>query len=712
VANIDALKSAARAAIVMPCVFAFAQTVIGNPQTSLFSAFGSFAVLVLVEFGGLAKRRLVAYLALGAAGAVLITAGTLCSRDAWLAAAATALVGFTTLYSGAFSGYLAAASTGAILLFVLPANIPAPNSAIPYRLLGWVLAAGVGTAASLLLWPPRRRADLRRAVARAIRAIVALIEAEPAQHGERATAAQAAVGGMARSFLGSQHRPTGPTNATAALAALPDELDWLLSFLAEPALDVSSAENAEALAAAAGALRAAIDRLEGGSAQADFEGLERARDDVARALLRRLPETSAPSDPAVEQAFRARSATYAARQVVIYAMRATDGNVPPDDTGDLATTRQGTIDAAERLVVEHASLRSVWLQNSIRGAVALGTAVFIAQRIDLQHGFWAVLGTLSVLRSNALGTGWSIVTALGGTAAGIVVGALVVIAIGTHHAVLWVALPLAVLLAAYAPRAISFAAGQAGFTVVLVVLFNLIQPVGWRVGVVRVEDVAIGFAISLGVGLLFWPRGAAALLREDLGNAFARCADYVAAATRELVMQGDASETAYAARAAQAGIHRLDDAFRQYLVERSATRLNVEDVAALVSGAARVRRAAQSLVALRSMMGITNDGCGEHLDGELNALHAWYVSLGYALVNVRRVPPPHLRDSEGPSRLFDCVREDVRRGDEASKQAALILVFAAQNLENLRRLEDHVAARANAVLPDREGRVRLAFARG
>jgi len=76
---------------------------------------------------------------------------------------------------------------------------------------------------------------------------------------------------------------------------------------------------------------------------------------------------------------------------------------------------------------------------------------------------------------------------------------LLVIAIGTHEAVLWAVLPVAVLVAAYAPRGISFAAGQAGFTVVLFVLFNLIQPVGWSVGLVRVEDVAIGFAISLGV---------------------------------------------------------------------------------------------------------------------------------------------------------------------------------------------------------------------
>src|SRR5205823_9443132 len=104
-----------------------------------------------------------------------------------------------------------------------------------------------------------------------------------------------------------------------------------------------------------------------------------------------------------------------------------------------------------------------------------------------------------------------------------------------HQAVLWGVLPIAVLVAAYAPRGISFAAGQAGFTVVLFVLFNLIQLVGWSVGLVRVEDVAIGFAISLGVGVLFWPRGAASLLRDNLAFAYARSADYIVAMTRQLI---------------------------------------------------------------------------------------------------------------------------------------------------------------------------------
>ena len=58
--DLAALKSAARAAVVMPAVFAFADKVIGQPQTSIFAAFGSLAMLVFVEFAGPPRTRLLA----------------------------------------------------------------------------------------------------------------------------------------------------------------------------------------------------------------------------------------------------------------------------------------------------------------------------------------------------------------------------------------------------------------------------------------------------------------------------------------------------------------------------------------------------------------------------------------------------------------------------------------------------------------------------
>ena len=709
VLDLAALKSAARAAIVIPAVFAVADKVIKQPQTSILAAFGSFAILVLVEFAGPPRTRLVAYGGLACVGAAFITVGTLCSRDPWLGAGAMAVVGFATLFSGAINGYFAAATTGAILTFVLPVTIPAPNAAIPDRLEGWGLAVGAGICAVMLLWPTRRRADLQLEAARALRAVADLIDADRDRLADRAHAAREAVDGLGRRFLGTQHRPTGPTAPTAALASLPDELDWLLSFLAPsaelPSLELVCPEDAEAIAAAAAVMRASAERLEGRDARPDLARLDAARDAVARALARRLTEQpeSVRDDAllqALEPPFRIRAVTYSARQVAGYALLATGSNAPELNHRDLAQPppARAALEATQQLAVEHASPGSVWLQNSVRGAAGLAIAVYIAQRSGLQHSFWVVLGTLSVLRSNALGTGWSVLSAIAGTAAGITVGALLVIVIGTHETVLWAVLPVAILLAAYAPRAISFAAGQAGFTVVLFVLFNIIQPVGWRVGLIRVEDVAIGFAISLGVGLLFWPRGAAALLRDDVATAYARGVEYVIATARQVIDGGDCADAARAARAADAALHRLDDAFRQYLAERSATPLNVEDVAALVGGAARVRRAAQSLEALGRMVDDERrlDRCGANLQSELHTLQSWYVTLGYALTNDRPVPPPHLRDTEGRSRLLACVRDAAVGGDKSTINAALVLLWASQHLDNLWRLEAHLGERANA----------------
>ncbi|HEX4659086.1 MAG TPA: hypothetical protein VH307_16985 [Streptosporangiaceae bacterium] len=47
-----ALRRAAGAAIIMPAMFALGHKVIGDPQLAAFAAFGSLAMLLLVDFGG------------------------------------------------------------------------------------------------------------------------------------------------------------------------------------------------------------------------------------------------------------------------------------------------------------------------------------------------------------------------------------------------------------------------------------------------------------------------------------------------------------------------------------------------------------------------------------------------------------------------------------------------------------------------------------
>jgi uncharacterized membrane protein YccC len=688
-----ALQRAARAAIVMPAVLAFADKVVQQPQSTLPASLGSFAILVLADFQGPPRARLVAYLALFVAGAAFITIGTLCSRDPWLGGAVTAAVTFAVLFSTVISPYFAQAGWAPLLTLILPITLPAGVSDIPMRLEGWALACAVGIPAAMLLWPPRPRDELRQAAARSCRALAALVaaglERDRDLFSERAGAARAEVAALRRTFVSTPYRPTGATGSTEALTFLVDELDWFLSIALRgaPASGLCADEHREVQAAVVSALRASAATLEGRDERPDLDRLERAGDAVAAALARDLAEqpagrADAALMSAVEQSFRMRELSLAAGEIGRNALRARGLQRPQYG----ATSARAALDVSRTFARGYVTVGSVVFRNSARAGIALGIAVVIAQQASLQHAFWVVLGTLSVLRSNALGTGSTVISALLGTAVGLLIGAGLVVAASEDEAVLWVLLPPAVLLAAYAPQAISFAAGQAGFTVTMLILFNIIQPTGWTVGLVRIEDVAIGFAVSLVVGALFWPHGAGALLRRTLAASYASGADYVAAAVRQLVRGGD---VARARRAARAAADRLDDAFRQYVGELAGDHAKLEDVAILLAGATRLRLAGYSLSTLARLSDGSPGGepCMDALDGDAGRVHAWYVGLAEAFAGAGPPPRPEEDDPEGRVRVLACARETAARHGEAGIRRAVALLWAAQHLENLRGLE-------------------------
>ncbi len=123
------------------------------------------------------------------------------------------------------------------------------------------------------------------------------------------------------------------------------------------------------------------------------------------------------------------------------------------------------------------------------------------------------------------------------------------------------------LFAGLAPAAISFVAGQAAFTLALLVLFNLLVPVGWKLGLVRIEDVAIGGAVSLAVGMLFWPRGATNELSRALGSAYVDSSGYLAEAVAHAVACCDSDSTRAARRPASSALQgcRIGAAPRRHL---------------------------------------------------------------------------------------------------------------------------------------------------
>jgi uncharacterized membrane protein YccC len=264
----------------------------------------------------------------------------------------------------------------------------------------------------------------------------------------------------------------------------------------------------------------------------------------------------------------------------------------------MAERRVASIHGAIGVLVRHASFRSVWFLNSLRGSLALAAAVLVADLSGVQHGFWVVLGTLSVLRTNAASTESTALRALGGTVAGFAVGALLLLGIGTSPPALWTALPIALAVAAYAPGTLPFTFGQAAFTVVVVVLFNLLVPAGWSVGLLRIEDVAIGCAVSLVVGVLFWPRGAAGVVGDDLADAFRAGAAYLTQAVDWAL--GSRPEAPDAGTAAVTAGIRLDEAMRGFLAEQGAKRVSKEELWMLVMASMRLRLTAYSLAGLQA----------------------------------------------------------------------------------------------------------------
>jgi uncharacterized membrane protein YccC len=258
----------------------------------------------------------------------------------------------------------------------------------------------------------------------------------------------------------------------------------------------------------------------------------------------------------------------------------------------------GAVAVAQRVASGHLDRHSVWLQNSIRGAVGLAFAVLLARLVDAQNAFWVGLGALSVLRSNALATGATVVRALVGTVIGFAIGGAAVVVIGTNHAVLWTLLPLVILVAASAPAVASFVVGQAAFTVFTIILFNIIAPSGWRIGVFRVEDVALGCLASLVAGFLFWPRGAGAALGAAYADAYRASSEYLRQSIRQLTGQSPPTGSDAAPIASAAG-SRLDDALRQYLADTGAKHVPLESVAALANGATRLRLAGMAIANLQ-----------------------------------------------------------------------------------------------------------------
>ncbi|HTW13436.1 MAG TPA: FUSC family protein [Solirubrobacteraceae bacterium] len=748
-----ALRRAGRAAILMPALVALGVKVIGNPVMTYFLSFGSFAMLLLVDFAGSRLDRLRSQALLGLTCVVIICLGTLASRSTALSVIGMFVVGFAVLFSGVVSSVIASATTPLLLAFILPVSLPGSVSQIPDRIAGWGIAATVSLFAITFLWPSAvaypvegRAIAAFRGLAARIRAEIAwMLDGDEVGEADYETAkrqAEVSIADLDRLFLATPYRPTGLSTKARAEIRLVDELRWLNDVVLLSGATVRPREPNRAVCrvklAAAGVLERAAEALgsEPGRAAGAVGELATARRQLRDALQEleahavALANERAHTDSAftatvvsaLNPSFRAQELAYITEQIganVEFAVAASTRSWLGRLAGRQPQGFAGPLSSARERALAHAQLNSSWLHNSLRGSTALALAVLVAQLTSVQHGFWVVFGTLAVLRSNALATGQNVLRALLGTTVGFIIGGALVALIGTNTVVLWVLLPLVVLFAGLAPSTISFEAGQAAFTLTLLVLFNLLLPVGWRLGLVRVEDVAIGGAVSLAVGLLFWPRGAAVDLGRALGRAYLESSNYLQQAVAYGIAccrpAGGAPPTAPRAlgQQAAAAARRLDDTFRGYLVERGTKHAPLAEVARLVTGVAGLRLAGDAVLDLwddgvrrdgQAMVDYASRAAAEReLLASAGQVSAWYASFAASLSGGPDVPEPLHSDGVAAGRLVEAVAQDLRDSDGRATATGVRVIWTGDHLDAARRLQETLVGPARtAVAAERQ----------
>ncbi len=597
--ELDAFRKAVKTAVVVTVALAIGTVGTDNPAFTIFAAFGAAAMLLFADFPGTRTARLVAYLGLAVAGLALVVLGTIASAAAWLAVIATAVVGVAVWFSGVFSAAAAGATRAAMLAFVLAVTVPGPVSDVPARAAGWGLAALLAIPVAVWIWPPRDH-DLLRQRASTLCGVIAE-RLRGAADGSTVRAASAALRAQAHSTTA---RPVGLTTGSRLLLVLTDRLEWLAAVtrpleqdsphtapdvrrLVERCADVLEACEAVVLGPRSAEPRARLDTA--------LQALHRQR--VAASLFRHVIEDEGDDADRDQQRAVVHEIVWTTRLVAdtVAGAAAADARTVVDRVLGRGTEAAGELVSARRIASGQTTWRSVWFQNSLRAGLGLALAVGLARAAEVQHGFWVVLGAMSVLRTTAVTTGSTAARAMVGTAIGFAAGAAVLAVLGTTPWHLWLVLPAAVFVAAYLPEVVSFVAGQAAFTLWVVLQFNLIAPAGWTVGLVRLEDVALGCAAGLVAGALVWPRGASARIRVDLADAFAAGGAAFSAAGASIDALGSAEGARTALASARAADMRLDDALRQYLSERGSKPLDLEELTTATNGTNRLRLSAQTL---------------------------------------------------------------------------------------------------------------------
>ena len=306
--SVPAAYRALRSVVVIPPLFAIVTQVIHNSQIPLFAIFGSFAALVIVDFVGSRREKLIAYLVFGVAGTAMIAIGTAVSSSAALASPIALVVVFVVIMAGIFGTNVASGTTGVLVAFILPAATPGATIAdVPWRIAGWWLAMAAATIAVLALSPRPAGNRLRTDAAHALAALSAVLDDLGSRRGYESdlNAARRVRDEFVEDNRRAPARPIGVGATDQAIADLAETVQWVVTLIddiAKDKLDCSAFDETDLLllATSARVLSDAGRLLAGENADPPLAELEAAMAERERkdAVARDAPRRHAAADPA------------------------------------------------------------------------------------------------------------------------------------------------------------------------------------------------------------------------------------------------------------------------------------------------------------------------------------------------------------------------------------------------------------------------------
>ncbi|MDN5864895.1 MAG: FUSC family protein, partial [Gammaproteobacteria bacterium] len=541
--------------------------------------------LVFADFGGPPKPRALAYAATIVAGdAAIVIASLLSGTVAWAVLAMFAVM-FLVSFAAIYGGYAPAFVAPVALAYSFAVFIPLTAAGLGDRLLGWSVGGAVALIAAVVLWPIDRRAVLRRMLAGIIAQLSDALASLDAGDHEGALGRLAGAAGELKGLrerMATPLRPSGVASRTLGLIHLIGNVGHAADLVGEVVTVRLNVDDRPLLAEVTGALDRSVAVLRGEGAPesllADMEPLDRARRERrkrvdAHALQTvESPAAAGEGEADAVEAMRRSFPLLALSHFVLWlqanaaaAMGAGRGVRPVPSAPELSPSMSAPdslLARARGIAIAALDPDGVIFRNSVRAALAMALGILLAKLLPVAHGFWITLGVLLVLRSSAASTSSTALRAVAGTFAGFIVGAVVLWAAGNNPVALWVLIPFAVFIAGYTPGAISFATGQVSFTILVVVLFTLIDPLGMTTDIARLETVSIGAVTAAVVALILWPRGARAALANAVAAVYRAAADGLHAA-----LGGSEADRPRARNRLRDAIRQADSAFAVALGE-------------------------------------------------------------------------------------------------------------------------------------------------